>query len=349
MGIIVNPFTPIAESFKKLSPAEQFHTVGLGAVSAAGALNGASSVWSAQRQRHHEKMSRLHMHHKALNSKELTVRQFIQERACGGANPRQIETSLTAWGGKCEGISLADPANFSVVKTGKTGFGEPPNYSLHLVHKDRRSGLRGGATEKDLLLATSVDGSHIDATELVLCAEQAAPTGDIEQWSLTNPICEVAERGDRDHMWQAFTVPMEPTPFQETLVGSFAISFFCVAVAGGLFTWGALLFQRSTKADKPAPSQDQVTELNGTIDGTIKGTKQLSATLGSSDSRIAAATASTALLSVLTASHDRKITKAVALSLLKDYHNKTEEEALALLEERRFLPSWPGVHEVNPP
>lgn len=302
------------QRFNDMQPADKSRTLGAGVAGVGAAVLGEKQIRSAQTNQHTAKAKRLLRHQKALTANKITPLQFLTLEARDGARPKQIEEELRAWGGKWQGVDFGNSSQFSVVETKQEGWNTPSCFNLKLTPTEgpsKQLGLRGGATVKDLESETVVVGRENQSIEAL---EHSSLTPSISQWSPTNNLAE-----NQEEHWQAFSVTVPKTPFFQTYAGSFVISFAFVAVGSLLWDRLSILFQRLC--------------YNRLVTKDMDTTKELRVTCESPDSTIRSAKASTALLRVLVAFHDGKITKPVAISLLIDYHSKTVEEALALLEE----------------
>lgn len=119
----------------------------------------------------------------------------------------------------------------------------------------------------------------------------------IQQPLQANPIYEIA--GEREEQWETFSIAVPSTPLQDTVVGSCLTSVAIVLVAWGVYADVARLFRGGKKTNEGWSTMHHTSDME-----TIK---QLLVVLESKDSSISAAKASDALLKLLTAFHDRKI------------------------------------------
>lgn len=319
-----------------------------------GAIAGGHHIHSRNRKIHHEKMTRIDRMQKALTAEKITPKQFLLQYSKEEPNAESIKAELTAWGGTgtWNGISFDDPTNFDVVRTNPDKLFENPRYKLAIATLDedlprdpqqenvRNSsqrayisknsqqndtvlGRRGRATTEDLLRAEGLDASTTLAIESLDTTDEPVMTCGIEQRSPSNSIYVLAA-SEKRNQGEVFLFDVPRTPVHKTLVGSYVIAFAMTAAAVWLMTWVPKQYQRFNPADSSSSSSSKTRELAVTLEGM--------------DPSVRSSLASDSMLNVLTSFYDRKVTKTVALSLLRDYHNKTEEEALALLEEQQSLP-----------
>lgn len=304
----------LIQAFNELEPADKIRTIGAGAAGVGATVVGGNQIWATRVNWHTARIKRLLEHQKALTTNQITPRQFLTLEARDGARPKQLEEDLRAWSGKWKGVDFGDCSQFSVVETKHEGWNTPSCYDLKLKPTESPSkelGLRGGATAKGLEPETVVVGRENPSIEAL---EHWSMRPSLSQGSLLHPISNIAE--NKEENWETFSVTLPETPFLQTFVGSYVTSFAFVGVGCALWAGLCHLFQhhynkRQVRNDK----------------------HQVSVTCQSTDPIVRSAKASTALLRILVAYHDRQITKAAAISLLRDYHSKTVEEALALLEE----------------
>ena len=319
---------------------------------------------------HHEKITRMRETNESLTMGKITPKQFVDQKAQDGYRPNQIKNGLLAWGQDYEGKSHKDPSDFDVKPEVPHDFWKhtvlrkPEEYKLVYTEKPpsarsssttelpNERGLRGGATLIDLqagrgsvLVETTLSKEEEElemrikdySKNLQECDASAdrwswSPR---ERWSGTNPIYEMGEQQPREYT--AYSTTYYQTPLFETPVGSALVSVALVAVfvVGGNWLWDRVSLRWNTSKtegkgiqEEDDPSLDQKLDQAGVVCATKSTQKGL-------DPVVRGTVASDSLLKVLTAFHQRVITKEAALSILKSYHNKTEDEALSLLEGKQ--------------
>lgn len=316
-----------------------------------GAIAGGHLMHSRNQKIHHNKMGRIDRMQKALTAGEINPRQFLLQYSVEESKPEVIKEQLVAWGGTWNGVSFDNPNTFDVVRTNPGELLETPRYKLAIATlgedlprnpqqgnapkspqrvniprnfqpNDPALGRRGGATTEDVSRGDELDASETLAIESLDTTDEAGVTCGIEQWSPANRIYPIAAP-NKKNQGHTFLFEVPRTPLHQTLGGSYVIAFAVTAVALWLMDWVPKRFQRLNPADNSLSSSSK--------------TRELAITLESMDPIIKSSLASDSMLNVLTSFYDKKITKTVAISLLRDYHNKTEEEALALLEEQQSL------------
>jgi hypothetical protein len=309
------------------------------AVIAGSAVCGASTIHSQQKRINHARRERLHQQMVSLNRRHLTVKQFVAAQALEHVNPALLKDHLLSWGGTEDGISFANPDNFSIAVIEKGGLIKPPRYTLQVRGGPRElSGGNpgGGATEVSLLPAngplSEEQGSRL--SQLFQAANLREDEGSLrdEAGSVLrrfggSPRVLEMTQGVEWKPYYAFTVPR--TPFFETFLGSALIALPLTALSMAMWVWISERLKIRDKPNRASSIADTGAEPDAMRPHPL-------APEGGHPTATASA-ASNAVLNVLTAFHTRKVAKSAALSLLREYHGKTEEEALALLEEPRLL------------
>lgn len=286
-----------------------------------------------------------------LRTGKLNPAEFITQQSIDRYRPEVMKSRLQAWGGTWQGTSFADPTNFSIER----GDGDKgplgllvsridPYYVLKIKNFEEsveELGRRGGATFNynktagDFLEAQPIESAPIAENSLTSFMNNQMHQWSSSSWpskklSAPNPIYQLCE--DRPEKWKTYTIAYEPSSLAETAVGSLFLSFLwitAILVAGG-WVWQRFLSRNGENKANETPSLKNVD-----LPEEFNSIKRSEIILDNFDPIVRAATASDSLLKVLTAFHHRTITKDVALSLLKTYHNKTENEAMALLDTKR--------------
>lgn len=289
-------------------------------------IAGAGTVRHQQLEGHHYRLSRLHQHQRSLNLGQLNPRQFVAEQALDRFSAKQIETHLQAWGGTWEGVSFANRSSFSVeVTPSSTPFSDPAEYKLRLHQSPDQSpaklGRRVSATSEGSFPKAEIDVS--EALEPTSLLHNSMNSHQPQQWSPSNRGVEVSQGvSDAKGRWETFTYAVPPTPFLQTWVGATVVMLSVFAATWWGSSW--LTKRLGGKGDSSGwgngkQALDEVKRLHVMVEST-DGLAQLS-------------TASDSTLKVLTAFHNKTITLDAAISLLKDFHSRTEQEARALLGE----------------
>lgn len=200
---------------------------------------------------------------------------------------------------------------------------------------------RGGATEDHYQGDIPVVSSETQLVQSPTIIEKSVMQKNIFRWLPTNAIAEICEQdqgNDGTQKWNSFVVSVPRTPFVETYLGSTVVTFVSVLTVVGV---AALLYKwlfNSNQASKEGGTNNETKEMNVTAQLLATG-EMFDTKLRDSIGSIKDSLASDAIVKLLTAFHERAITKETALSLLKRYHNKTEGEALPLLDTKslRYL------------